>query len=467
MIWKKDSQIHHRKRETRAMISMGIFGLLFLPLDAFAQNDFLVPAQPNHNPSHYVLWQQDINTDKPAQGLQDGIVEGEGEWEGEEGEWEGEEGDWEDEDGVPENKDDSDEHAKEVGEEPAKSAGDQPAPQDATSSPADPSDQTPEPTLEPEKAEQGPVDSEPPAGTVDGAGVDSAASADNADGAVKETNGATNILAEIFRVGDPIPLTRREPTVSQFTFEVDLHYGLVGSGPTRFTNDVRFGLFDWWELRTAFLPYPTSLISRFRIGSQQGLLGALLLDGGLANFDAGLRIEQGLDQNLDVGMRFHFEIGIAYAKAFGRVFSVYTMARYRYRYSQLDDEGSITLFNYSLPIPTNRFTLQAGETDEQNAASIEAHLTYDLLPMLALSGGVGYAEVIGTPVRELSVNFTETGRPGMSHFLLRNDGWSRSLTIPMAITYGLVDTFDVDVFLTPRLWPELGVLFGAGLRWRI
>ena len=35
------------------------------------------------------------------------------------------------------------------------------------------------------------------------------------------------------------------------------------------------------------------------------------------------------------------------------------------------------------------------------------------------------------------------------------------------MTYGRVDTFDVDLFVTPRIWPEFDVLFGAGLRMRI
>jgi hypothetical protein len=339
--------------------------------------------------------------------------------------------------------------------------------------PADPS------AVEGSLEQPAPIDDGEPSVPQNGEDVDGSAAADSSiaapvgaptldeTGDSTESEDSTNMISQLFRFGDPIPLTLREPTVSQFTLEVDLHYGLVGSGPTRFTNDVRFGLFDWWELRTSFTPYPSSLISRFRIGSQQGALGAFLIDGGLASIDAGLRLEQGLDQKLDIGARFHFEVGIAYAKSFAKRFSFYTMARYRYRYSQLDDEGSVDVGNFSLPIPTNRRIFEAGKTDEQNAASVEAHLAYDVLPNLGVSGGIGYAEVIGTPVRELSVNFVAVDRPGMSHFLLRNDGWSRSLTFPMAVTYGFVDTFDVDVFFTPRIWPQLDVIFGAGLRWRI
>ncbi len=89
------------------------------------------------------------------------------------------------------------------------------------------------------------------------------------------------------------------------------------------------------------------------------------------------------------------------------------------------------------------------------------------MPAIAITAGFGYAEVVGTPVRELTVNFVEVDRPGMSHFLLRNDGYSRSVTIPLALTYGRVDTFDVDLFVTTRVWPSIDVIFGAGLRWRV
>ena len=33
--------------------------------------------------------------------------------------------------------------------------------------------------------------------------------------------------------------------------------------------------------------------------------------------------------------------------------------------------------------------------------------------------------------------------------------------------FTVLESFDVDVFFTPRLWPQLDVIFGAGLRWRI
>lgn len=248
-------------------------------------------------------------------------------------------------------------------------------------------------------------------------------------------------LSRSWRVGDATPLSRRSPLPKQFTIEADLHYGLVGTGPTRFTNDIRFGIFDWWEIRTTLTPYPAALMSRFMLGSQDGLLGAFLFEGGLAAWDAGLRLVTD-DTEPEVGVRFHFEAAIAYSRAIGERLSIWGEARFRYRYSMLSD-------------------------DEQNAVAGTLQLTYDLIKNLSVTGGLGYAEVIGSPVRELSINFTETDRPGMAHFLLRNDGWSRSVTVPLAITYGRIDSFDVDVFVTPRVYPQFDILFGAGIRWRI
>jgi hypothetical protein len=242
------------------------------------------------------------------------------------------------------------------------------------------------------------------------------------------------------QVGDPVPLTQREPLLPQLGVEVSLRYGLVGSGPTRFVNDIRFGVFDWLEVRTALGPYPSSLMGRLSLGRQQGPFGALLVEGGLAHFDAGLRLAPDAGE-AEVGIRLHWEASVAYTKAFAERFNVYSAARYRARQSFLAD-------------------------DNQYAFAVEGALTYDLLPWIALTGGVGYAQVIGTPVREIAVNFVEVDRPGMGHFLVRDDGVGQSLTVPLALTYGRVESFDVDLFITPRIWPQFDVIFGAGVRWR-
>lgn len=243
------------------------------------------------------------------------------------------------------------------------------------------------------------------------------------------------------RIGDPTPLTRREPTLKALGVMVGLRYGLVGTGPTRFVDDIRFAITDTFELRTALLPYPSSLMARARFGSQQSETGAFIIDAGLAHWDAGLRIVPDTGES-DVGVRFHFEGGFGYALALGERAAVHAQAHYRYRLSLLDD-------------------------DDQHAVAVDGHFTWDLLDALAVSAGLGVASTIITPVRELSINFIETDRPGMSHLLARDEGGDQSITIPLTLTYGRVENFDVDLFCTPRVYPELGILFGAGIRLRL
>ena len=243
------------------------------------------------------------------------------------------------------------------------------------------------------------------------------------------------------RVGDPVPLTQREPTLKALSLMLGVRYGLVGSGPTRFVDDVRFSITDEIELRTALYPWPAALMARGRFGSQQSDVGAVIVEGGLAYFDAGLRLVEDTGEP-QVGVRFHFEGSAGYARSFAERFAVHAFAHYRARLSLLPD-------------------------DDQHAAAVDAHLTYDLLPALAVSAGLGFATTLGTPVREVVVNFTETDRPGISHLLARDDEHQQSLTVPLTLTYGRVDSFDVDLFCTTRVYPELGVLFGAGVRFRI
>ena len=243
------------------------------------------------------------------------------------------------------------------------------------------------------------------------------------------------------RLGDPMPLTRREPTLKQNTLMAGARYGLVGNGPTRFVDDVRYGITDTIELRTSLLPWPTSLMARLRLGSVHDGLGAFVLDGGLSYLDAGVRLVQDTGEP-SVGVRLHFEGVVSWQKAVADRLAIFASGHVRTRNSFLPD-------------------------DDQYAAAASAHIIGDLLDNLAVSGGVGFASTIGTPVREVVVNFTETDRPGISHLLARDDGGQQSLTIPLTLTYGRVDSFDVDLFCTPRVYPEFGILFGAGVRLRI
>ena len=243
------------------------------------------------------------------------------------------------------------------------------------------------------------------------------------------------------RFGDPIPLSRREPLLAQFALEADVHFGLVGSGPTQLTNDLRFGLFDWWELRTSFSPYPSSLMSRFKLGDHTSRWGAFVLGLGLAYFDAGLRLLPEEDE-LPVGLRFHTEYSVSYSRALGRAVSLFAVGRWRHRASTLT-------------------------RDDQSVLAANTDVTWDVMKDFSVTAGVGISRIILGEAREPTINFVEAGRPGMSHFLIRIDGVRHGLSIPLSMTYNLVDTFDVDVFATPRVHPQLDVLLGAGLRLRI
>jgi hypothetical protein len=243
------------------------------------------------------------------------------------------------------------------------------------------------------------------------------------------------------RFGEPTPLTRREPTLRAGTLMVGMRYGLVGNGPTRFVDDVRYAFTDRFELRTALLPWPTSLMGRYRFGGVGEDLGAFVVDGGLSYFDAGVRIVPDSGE-ANVGVRFHFEGVVSWQKTLGERLATFAAVRYRNRTSLLPD-------------------------DDQHAVAVDANVAWDLLDNLAVSGGVGFASTLGGPVREVVVNFTETDRAGISHLLARDEGGQQSLTLPLTLTYGRVDTFDVDLFVTPRVFPEFGVLFGAGVRLRL
>lgn len=312
--------------------------------------------------------------------------------------------------------------------------GDEPPP--PSESPADPSD-APEPAPE---APPPPPPAEPQAPPPGEPAI--APPADEAEPAAPGVAEEALIQDDGRRVGEPIPLTRREPLLPQFGVEAAVRYGLVGTGPTRFVNDIRFGVFDWLELRTSLLPHPASLMARFKIGSRQGPFGAVLLEGGLANFDAGFRLvpEEG---EAEAGFRFHWEAIAAYTRSLGDRMSLYGSVHYRYRQSFLSD-------------------------DDAHAIAADLSLSYDLLDYLAFTGGVSWAAAaFGSPVRELAVNFVEIDRPGMSHFLIRNDGQTYGVNVPLALTYARVENFDVDLFATTRLWPQLDIVFGAGVRWRL
>lgn len=278
------------------------------------------------------------------------------------------------------------------------------------------------------------------------AGAGAAGAGAAGDGAASRE---ASLAEESSRVGEPVPWSQRPSTLPAGSVEVALRYGLVGTGPTRFVNDLRVGVTPRWELRTSFAPYPSSFMLRGRWADEAGPVGAWLLDVGLANWDAGFRLTPD-EREADVGVRLTFEGAASVVKSFARDWQLFVAARYRHRVSLLPD-------------------------DEQNAFAWETSISHDLLPWLTWTAGVAYAQTLGTPVREIAVSFLETGRPGVSHFLLRDDVWQsdldpellrQSLTVPLALTYGRTESFDVDLFVTPRVYPKFDIVLGAGIRMR-
>lgn len=242
------------------------------------------------------------------------------------------------------------------------------------------------------------------------------------------------------RLGEPIPLSRRQLTLPAGAFEGSAHLGLVGTaGPTRFVNELRFAATDWLELRTAFLPIPSSLMARLRVFDTDGPAGSLVVDGGIAHAD--LTPLLGPLGNGERGLRANVEGGLTWSKTSGERMRAVLQVRLRSRLSTLKDDGQLTL---------------AGA----------GHLDIDLRNDLGLTVGLGLASTLDTPVRETQVAFTEIDRPGMSWLLDKNSGDTLSLTVPVALVYGVTESFDVNVFMTPQVAPQLAVVVGAGLRIR-
>jgi hypothetical protein len=230
-------------------------------------------------------------------------------------------------------------------------------------------------------------------------------------------------------IGVPLPTTQREATLQQGRVEAALHLGLIGTGNTRVHNELRFAPLDWLELRTSFMPLPTSFMARARIGSVQ--------EGGALVFDAGLA---GVDVSLDLASWAAFaEGGASFTRATGPSTTLSASARYRHRFAL---EGA-----------------------PEHLAAVALNATYDVLPGVALSGGIGYAHALDTTVVEDVVVFAESNRPGMTWLLSKSD--KESVTVPLSLTFSRTESFDFDVFATPELYPTVAWTVGAGVRVRM
>jgi len=239
--------------------------------------------------------------------------------------------------------------------------------------------------------------------------------------------------------GQPIPLSQRSVTLPQWGFEVDIRYGLVGNGPTRFIDDIRFAPLDWLELRTALGPYPDSLMTRLAFGDLWGL-GVFAFDGGVYKLDLGFRLDPNEAEAVKGVIVVNLGGGLAYDHAITNRGRVHAKARVQQRYSNIDGF-------------------------DQTAAMGALWGDFDLAGYLGLSLGLGYGQLVAGEVKDFTINFAELGRSGFSTMLDRDN--EQSATLAAGLTYARTESFDVDIFASLRYWPEPGSIFGAGLRWRI
>ena len=239
-------------------------------------------------------------------------------------------------------------------------------------------------------------------------------------------------------LGEALPITARPLVLAPKTWEVAVRYGLVGNGPTRFINDVRVGLMPGLELRTALMPFPSSIMLRGQLQRLASPLGTLWFYGGLEHWDVGFRLDEDPEES-QVGWRWHLQGTLGWGKTFAQKIGVLAAVHFRERLTDLEE-------------------------DNQRAFAGDVELRYDLQPRIGLIWAAGYAQTLDTPVREVYIGFTQ---PGQSYWLHQLDRQNpESATTALAMTYGRTESFDVDVFFSYRVWPEDGFVFGSGLRWR-
>jgi len=239
--------------------------------------------------------------------------------------------------------------------------------------------------------------------------------------------------------GQPVPLSQRSVLLPQWGLEVDLRYALVGTGPTRFIDDIRFAPLDWLELRTALNPYPDSLMLRLAWGELRQL-GVVSIDGGLYKLDLGLRLDPAEAAQVAGLVVGSLGAGLAYDRAITTRGRLHLKGRVQQRVS--NEDGL-----------------------DQTMVMGAAWGDYDLARFLGLSVGLGYGQVVAGEVKDFTVNFAELGRSGFSTMIDRDN--DRSATLGLGLTYARTESFDVDLFATVRYWPEPGTIFGAGVRWRL
>lgn len=323
------------------------------------------------------------------------------------------------------------------------------------------------------------------------------------DGGAKKDAGKTDWWVPAL-FGDPTPYSRRPPSNRFLTFETDLKYALVGTGPTRFVNDIRFSVVDWVEFGTQLGPViiPERLTMRVNAGFWKKM-GRIGFEGGFHKLDVGLRLfpEEGEDRgfNPNIVPSINAVGAVTYDLPIWDRFSIHFSARAQQR-MQHSLRGVLD-GNFKDPLDQFAFQLAAqGTWDITSQLSMTVGTAYGTaidnrmfkdvfnrarngtapwddpeLPRLDWQKGMDRRDpfsVLDTrgkcgenKTRTLFVDFVETARPGYATLVDRDNNCS--LSFSGALTYGRTESFDVDLFGALRAWPTMGGLFGAGIRWRI
>jgi len=278
----------------------------------------------------------------------------------------------------------------------------------------------------------------------------------------------------------------------------------VGTGPTRFVTDFRFSLLDWLEVRTQLGPIllPESLMLRLSVGRYRQF-GRFGVEGGLHKFDIGARIFPDAGEqrgfNPDAVPSVNLAGALTYDVPIWDRFALHASLRVQQRVEQsiqgitkLDLTNPLDQFSGQLAVQgswdvTKTLGMTLGVAYGQAIANkvvdgivqrgvdgtlpwneqalpivnVErARRTKDPLTVLDTRGQCGESKT-----RTLWIDFAELNRPGFSTLVDREQNCS--LSFMGALTYGRTEAFDVDLFGNVRVWPTIGGLFGAGIRWRI
>jgi hypothetical protein len=304
--------------------------------------------------------------------------------------------------------------------------------------------------------------------------------------------------------GDPTPYSRRPPTNRTLSIEGDIKYALVGTGPTRFVNDLRFSPWRFIEFRTQLGPVilPESLMVRANAGMWR-TFGRFGVETGFHKLDLGLRLfpEEGQDRGFNPNIipstnlvaNFTYDVPIWTRLALHM--ALRTQQRVQQSFQGVRDG------KFSNPL-------------DQLSYQLSVQGTFDVTPSMALTVGAAWGQALdnmvlqnvgqraiqgtlpwqdpalprinlekarkrGDPLsvfdtqgqcaegrtRTIFIDYVETARPGYATLVDRDNNCS--LSVSGALTYGRTESFDVDLFGALRAWPTVGGLFGAGVRWRL